>query len=288
MRSNDINIRDPYILVYNNKYYMYGTRGPNCWGKDDGLDCYISNNLENWEGPYEVFFNNGDFWADRNYWAPECHYYNGNFYIFATFKSESSCRGTQILISDNPKGPFVPHSDGPVTPKDWECLDGTLYLSPDNIPYMVFCHECVQINNGTICYMELSTDLKTAVTSPKLLFHASDASWVRPIGKNNDWLVTDGPFLYRHKSGDLLMLWSSFGDNGYAQAIARSDNGDITGNWIHEPKLMYENDGGHGMIFRGLDGKLYLTLHSPNESLLERPHFYELDEGNRTLLIKGY
>lgn len=134
--------------------------------------------------------------------------------------------------------------------------------------------------------MELSSDLKKAVTGPKLLFHASDAPWVIPIGENNDWLVTDGPFMYRCKNGDLLMFWSSFGEKGYGQAIARSDNGDITGNWIHEPKLLYENDGGHGMIFRGLDDKLYFTLHSPNETLLERPYFYEITEQNSTLLIK--
>lgn len=41
------------------------------------------------------------------------------------------CRGTQILRADKPEGPFVPLSDGPVTPADWECLDGTLYVAAD-------------------------------------------------------------------------------------------------------------------------------------------------------------
>jgi len=26
MKSNEINIRDPYILPYDGKYYLYGTR----------------------------------------------------------------------------------------------------------------------------------------------------------------------------------------------------------------------------------------------------------------------
>ena len=39
------------------------------------------------------------------------------------------------------------------------------------------------------------------------------------------------------------------------------------------------------MIFRGLNGKLYLTLHSPNRSLEERPVFYELKEKNENILM---
>lgn len=43
--------------------------------------------------------------------------------MFATFTKENNLRGTYILKSDNPKGPFVPHSHGAVTPYEWECLD---------------------------------------------------------------------------------------------------------------------------------------------------------------------
>lgn len=38
------------------------------------------------------------------------------------------------------------------------------------------------------------------------------------------------------------------------------------------------DDGRHGMVFRVLDGQLYLTLHSPNEHLAERPCFHRLAE----------
>ncbi|MEH7097168.1 hypothetical protein [Neobacillus vireti] len=64
-------IRDPYILSYEEKYYLYGTRSATTWGLADGFDCYVSEDLENWQGPIEIFHNDGDFWADRSYWAPE-------------------------------------------------------------------------------------------------------------------------------------------------------------------------------------------------------------------------
>lgn len=55
------------------------------------------------------------------------------------------------------------------------------------------------------------------------------------------------------------MIWSSFSTGGYCVAVARSDYGDITGNWILEDDLLFERDGGHGMIFRTLDGQLMLA-----------------------------
>ena len=45
MKLNDIHIRDPFIVYYNDKYYMYGTRGKGCWDTCSGFDVYISEEL---------------------------------------------------------------------------------------------------------------------------------------------------------------------------------------------------------------------------------------------------
>lgn len=89
MKTSDIHIRDPFILPWEGRYYLYGTRGPTCWGKADGFDVYVSTDLQNWSAPIEIFHNDGTFWADQNYWAPEVHFYKGSFYLFATFFSEN-------------------------------------------------------------------------------------------------------------------------------------------------------------------------------------------------------
>ncbi len=295
MTLNQINIRDPFVLPYENKYYMYGTRGATCWGECDGFDVYVSEDLTLWSEAIEVFHKPEGFWADRNYWAPEVHYYNGLFYAFVSFKSLDRCRGTQILISDSPTGPFRLHSDGPVTPSDWECLDGTFYVDENGQPYMVFCHEWVQVADGEMCLIKLSPDLKAAVSEPILLFKASEPSWARTV-KNGPNYVTDGPFVYQpiDKSDassttsstakkPLLILWSSFGEEGYTEAIARSESGSITGPWKHDAELLYKKDGGHGMIFRAFDDTLYLTLHTPNETLKEHPVFIKLEEHDNTI-----
>ena len=279
MLLTDINIRDPFVLVHGGKYYLYGTRGATCWGPADGFDVYVSEDMREWGGPHEIFHNDGTFWADRNYWAPEVYLYRGAFYMFASFKAGGVCRGTAILRAESPMGPFVPHSDGCVTPADWECLDGTLYVDKAGKPYMIFCHEWVQIGDGEMCVMPLTDDLKAPAGEPRLLFRASEAPWCKLMrhSSGQEGYVTDGPFFWRTADGTLLCLWASFSRSGYTEALAASDNGEIDGKFRQiEPLFM--NDGGHGMIFRALDGQLYLTLHSPNSYREERPVFYPICE----------
>ena len=283
MKFCDINIRDPFILLYENKYYMYGTRGSEAWTeKSTGLDVYVSEDLENWTEIKDVFLPPESFWADRNFWAPEVHFYNGSFYMFVSFKNETKMRGTQILKADKPEGPFLPHSDGPVTPEDWMCLDGTLVVD-NGKPYIVFCHEWVQVKDGEVWALELTPDLKEAVGEPVYLFKASEPYWV---DKTRETFVTDGPFAYRTENGKLLLIWSSFYNHEYCQAMVYSDNGHINGKWIHCNRLLFEKNGGHGMIFKTRENELKLILHSPNENPLERPVMFDIKEENNELYIK--
>lgn len=177
--------------------------------------------------------------------------------LFGTFSPEGEGnRGTAILVSDRPEGPFVPHSQVPVTPPDWMALDGTLFIDEEEHPWMVFCHEWVQIVDGAICAIRLSEDLSRAEGSPVTLFHASEAPWIKDaVFGDNKGLITDGPWLHRNKDGSLLMLWSSFGGNRqYTTGSARSASGKITGPWVVSPAILYGQDGGHAMLFKTLGG----------------------------------
>ncbi|MFC4306330.1 glycoside hydrolase family 43 protein [Cohnella boryungensis] len=283
-----IQMRDPFVLKQANEscYYLYGSTDPDIWkGKGIGFDVYRSADLIHWEGPFPAFRPDPGFWSDTNYWAPEVHAYRGRFYMFATFKAEGVCRGTQILVADSPLGPFRPHSDGPATPKDWECLDGTLWVEEDGTPWMVFCHEWVQVTNGTVCALQLSPELDRPVGEPILLFSAQDAPWVDPV-KNGAGYVTDGPYAHRCRDGQLLLLWSSFRQGRYAQGIARSASGGILGPWVQEPEPIFENDGGHGMIFSTFEDELLLALHTPNRTPEERPVFIGLSEKDGRLSVR--
>lgn len=282
MKFCDINIRDPFVLKENGKYYLYGTRGETAWTRAEGLDVYVSDDLENWSEPNACFTVPEGFWANREVWAPEVHKYKGKYYMFVSLYSETRLRATQILKSETPMGPFLPFTDDAITPVGWQCLDGTFYVDKNGDPYIVFCHEWVQVKDGEIHAMKLTEDLTAAAGEPFLLFKASEPHWA---DKSRETFITDGPFMYRTESGRLLMIWSTFTQSGYVQAIAYSDNDEIDGNWIHEDP-MFDKDGGHGMIFEDYNGKKYLILHSPNENPLERPVLFEITEENGTIKLK--
>ncbi len=282
MKLEEINLRDPFIFPHEGIYYLTGTRAVTCWGEADGFDGYRSRDLKEWEGPFEIFDRPEGFRADRNYWAPEIHAYRGNFYLFATFgyrtdsQDESTHKkGTHILRADHPLGPYSLWSKGSVTPEAWNCLDGTFYSAPDGTPYMVFSHEWEDLGDGQICAVRLSADLRRAEGLPFTLFSASQAQpWVKSI-THRRWdgpvYVTDGPFLYRKSFSELLLLWATFGAGGYAEGLARSDNGEITGHWTVDETPLFDRDGGHGMVFRTFEGDLQLVLHQPNETPKEHP-----------------
>ncbi len=285
-RTDEIQMRDPFVLPAPElgKYFLFGTTDRDCWnGQATGFDVYSGSDLESWDGPFPAFRPGSGFWADRNFWAPESHAYSGKYYLFASFKSADAARGTQILVADRAEGPYLPHSDGPVTPRDWECLDGTFHVDDSGDPWIVFCHEWIQVGDGEVRARRLSRDLREGLGESILLFRASEAVWTRPPRSKTRTIgpgarVTDGPFLWRTKAGDLFMLWSSFSEKGYSMGLARSESGAIGGPWIQEKAPIADTDSGHGMLFRSLEGKIFMTIHAPNDTPRERPVFVEVEE----------
>ena len=301
----DIQIRDPFIVpdAATGTYYMYKSASQKAADGTTvgGVVCYKSRDLKKWNGPYTVCTLPTDNWITGGIWAPEVHRYKGKYYLFATINTDIkwkgdiegwpsyTYRGTQILRADTPDGPFLAMEKMPTTPIDEMALDGTLYVE-DGVPYMVYCHEWVEVADGEMKVIQLSDDLSHSVGRATRLFNASSAVWAKPAKHSNgmpDSYVTDGCFLYTTKTGKLLMIWSNFGNEGYAVGIAESTTGKILGPWKQQEKLLFKDNGGHGMIFRGFDGKLYLVVHAPNNpGGKERAVIRELVDTGDTLVLK--
>ena len=281
---------------------MFSSANKSEFLKDEGngVVVYQSKDLENWSKPKYVFKTPQNWWASEKHgvWAPEVHEYQGKYYLFATFthpektlsatnpNAKTSVRGTAILVSDSLTTEFKPLSNQSITPADWMALDGTLFVEKGK-PYMVFCHEWIQVEDGTMEMMPLREDLSNPAGKPKTMFKATNASWVKKLENVKAWntggYITDGPWFYRTRKGKLLMLWSSFGDKGYAVGLAASSNGKLSGKWVQKERL-FEKDGGHAMIFKTFEGKMILTLHQPNSGDI-RARFFEIVEENETLKI---
>ena len=277
-KREEIRIRDPFILtdIENKCYYMYGTTALESESLHAGatFSVYKSLDLENFEGPKIIVDGKRiGFWADHDFWAPEVHKWEGKYYLFGSCKAEGKCRATHIFVSDTPDGEYLPVSDKPITPEGWECLDGTLYVE-DGRPYIVFCHEWVEVKDGEIWAMELSKDLTYAISDPFMLFRASDNPNVSELESGSGNYVTDGPFLYSD-GNKLCMIWSSFYKGKYLVLDAESDF--IRGEWTHGGSR-FDFDGGHAMIFESLEGERLISLHSPNRAGLERAAFYKIKD----------
>jgi arabinan endo-1,5-alpha-L-arabinosidase len=299
VRLSDVRLRDCCVWPDTNTHTYYlvsatNRRGPN--GRP-AVIVYTSKDLDTWEGPRVVFEVADDFWAQRGIWAPELHAYRGKFYLFLTFDTDDRFpeqwrdwlprvkRGSQVLAGDSPLGPFKPFANYSTLPVDMMTLDGTLWVE-DGVPYMVFSHEWVQITDGRMEYIQLKDDLADTVGEPKRMFQASDAPWSRK-SEQYGCHVTDGPYLYRTKSGKLLMVWSGFGKGGYIVGVAVSKSGKLAGPWEQQAQTLFSEDGGHPMLFHRFDGQLMLMLHQPNQAPNERARLLEVEDLGDTLRLKG-
>jgi GH43 family beta-xylosidase len=302
LRTDKIRIRDPFIYADESSklYYMYAQAGNRSGSGFTGVEVYTSRDLIKWSDPQPVLKLSATDGV-RSVWAPEMHEYNGAYYLFVTLtfdrllpekkpiaigkRPDMRKRGTYIYRADSPAGPFAPLKKGSHTPEEWMALDGTLF-EEDGHPYMVFCHEWVQLIDGTMDVVRLKDDLSDTVGDPQLLFNASDAPGSRTDPKKGK--VTDGCFLYRsHKSGKLFMIWSTFlPGSDYCVMLTESESGKIMGPWINQ-KPIYKKNGGHGMLFRSFDGRLMMALHQPNSGARERLHLFEVTDTGATLEVGG-
>lgn len=297
-----LRLHDPWIVAdpKTGTYYLFTRNDAAMTGdKRLGIMVYASRDLKHWSRPKLAFTLPEGGWAKAGAWAPEVHKWKGRYYLFATFHNEALAlpavagsarkpyrRGTILAVSDRVDGPYQLVRGGePIVPAATMTLDGTLYVDLAGKPWLVYAHEWLQTTVGTIEAIPLTDDL-AAAGPPKLLFRANEAGWAagqkQPDG--DTVYVTDGPELFRTANGSLLMLWSSYGADGYVQALARSRSGELDGPWEQLGTLV-ERDSGHGMIFRTFDGRLMMVLHRPFTFALGK--LYEMrDAGDRVEVIR--
>ena len=297
---DSIRLSDPAILTdkSTSMYYMTGTGGKMWKSKD----------LRLWSGPYDVVKVDSTSWTGAHpmIWAAELHEYKGKYYYFATFTNSDVIidryrgndiprRASHVLVSDAPGGPYMMKGDATYLPADKPTLDGTFWVDSDGKPYMVYCYEWLQNFDGTIEKIELKPDLSGSVGEGKLMFRASSCPWSRESTRDGSVkpnMVTDGPYLFRTGTGRLGMIWTSWIGDVYTQGVAYSESGTLDGPWVHEKNPITPPNFGHGMLFRTLDGKWLMSVHSHNNingHYLRIPHLFEVDlSGDKLEVGKEY
>lgn len=246
--SDDLSLKfgDPFIMLYDNQYYAYGTNAA------DGIAVYVSKDLKEWK--YSgIALSKEDSYADKWFWAPEVYEINGKFYMYYS-ADEHVC----VATSESPMGPFRQMEKVPMIPSE-KAIDNSLFIDDDGTPYMFF----VRFNDGNnIWSVELEKDYCTI--KPETMRHCFSVTeeW------ENIWpRVVEGPFVIKHK-GLYYMTYSANSYESQDYAVGYAVASSLSGTWTKsEDNPVLRRPGalvgvGHNSLFKDKSGKLRIVFHS--------------------------
>lgn len=259
-----IPLGDPFIMLWNNKYYAYGTQSEN------GIAVYVSDDLKTWSVPTELqdglALRKEDVWAERWFWAPEVYAANGKFYMYYS-ADEHIC----VATSDSPTGPFRQEVQKPMLETE-KSIDNSLFIDDNGTPYLFW----VRFNDGNNVWVaqldKNLTDLKPE--SFTACIHVSqpwEQVWPR---------VNEGPFVMK-RNGIYYMTYSanSYESQMYGVGVATATN--VNGPWTkYTNNPVFQKPGdlvgvGHSALFTDKEGKLRIVFHAHNSTTKIHPrHMY--------------
>jgi len=180
----------------------------------------------------------------RGYWAPDISYYEGKFYITATYRLNEGGlpqRMQMVTSSEKPEGPYCE----PVFLEE-EGIDPSIFTDLDGRRYML-------LNRGARIF-EISKDGREILSEPKLLWY----------GQNKK--ASEGPHLL-YKDG-YYYLFMAEGGTGMGHRITVARSRELMGVYEscpYNPILRQWDDkrliqcSGHGMPVETQDGDWYMV-----------------------------
>jgi xylan 1,4-beta-xylosidase len=180
----------------------------------------------------------------RGYWAPDISYYNGKFYITATYRlnDDGNVYRKQIVVSStNPEGPY---SKPAIIDEDG--IDPSIFNDDDGRRYML-------LNRGARIF-ELSEDATTQISKAKLLFYGDNKR------------APEGPHLL--KKDGYYYLFEAEGGTGPGHRITVSRSKELMGTYTpcpYNPIMRQTNESaiiqrcGHGKPVQTQNGDWYMV-----------------------------
>lgn len=259
---------DPYVLKYNDRYYLYGTGG------SDGIKCYISTNLAVWtdaRGATDGYaLHKDDVFGESNFWAPEVYYMEdeGLFYMFYSADERIS-----VATATRPEGPFKQEQADQKPFHESGEIDTHMFIDPkDGKKYLYY----VRFTAGNeIWVAELADDMRSV--KEETLTHCLGAR----DEDSQDWEhvqaeVIEGPFVLEH-NGTYYLTYSAnhFESQGYAVGYATSDS--PMGPWTRYEgnPILIGNDQlkgtGHHSFVTKSEGCQYIVYHAHHNTTAVQP-----------------
>lgn len=182
--------------------------------------------------------------SGRGYWAPDISYYEGKFYITATYRLNDTgtvYRKQIVVSSDRPEGPYCKPAI-----IDEDGIDPSIFNDDDGRRYML-------LNRGARIF-ELSRDADRKISPARLLYYGSNKR------------APEGPHIL--KKDGYYYLFQAEGGTGPGHRITVARSRELMGNYESCPynPIMRQNDEGaaiqrcgHGKPVQTQNGEWYMV-----------------------------
>lgn len=276
-----VSLADPFIMLYNNVYYAYGTHS------NDGIAVFTSSDLKKWHKEEKLALHKNDSYGEKWFWAPEVYHVNNKFYMYYSAE-EHIC----VAVSDSPSGPFKQTEQRPMLEGE-KAIDNSLFIDDDGKPYLFFD----RFNDGlNIWVAELESDL---MTIKKETLHPC-------IHVSQEWekvwpRVNEGAFVVK-RDGVYYMTYSANSYESPFYGIGCATATDIMGQWTkyaHNPLLQKPGNlvgVGHSSMFTDKKGNLRIVFHAhrdtsnihPRDMYISTVGFKKINDINQLIIDEKY
>lgn len=244
---------DPFVLLYNDTYYLYSTNAP------DGYLVYTSDDMSKWTC-HGYCLRAEDVQGDRGFWAPEVMYRNGKFYMVYVANEHLG-----IAMADSPLGPF--RQEEKKFLNELCEIDGHFFVDDDGSVYLYF----VRFEKGNVLWVARMNDdlLSYDESTATYLFRATDEWELR------DSSVVEGAFVLKHK-GKYYLTYSANHTRSPDYAIGCAVSDSPMGPFVkvdYNPILSRNekaNGPGHHSFTTSRDGRELVCVYHTHGSL-EKP-----------------
>lgn len=282
-RTSIENIGDPFVLKYQDMYYVYAT------SSSQGFMVWQSEDLKNFAKPVLAYQMTDRSFGYKDFWAPEVVYHNNQFVMHYTARDQKT---DKLLIgvatSKSPMGPFIDVYDkSPMFDFGYAAIDGNAFINPGQ-NYFYYVRDCsMNIIDGKhiseIYVAKLSDDLYSVkdpikVLTPSAPYELDDS----PYAPSHYW--NEGPFMLKHEDIYYLMYSINFyRDPKYAICVATSKTPQGPFHKYDEPLIDIESYGisgpGHNMCLWDQED-LLCVYHIHTDA--------NLPSGNRTMCYSRF
>ncbi len=253
-----VEVADPTIMYFNDRYYMYGTEKK----PQVGIPVLVSKDLHTWdytggEGGYALK-KGMQTYGDRGFWAPQVLFRNGKYYMIYTANEHIA-----IAESDSPEGPFVQKTIQSIE-ADTRQIDPYLFIDTDG---KIYLYHVRLFKGNTIWVAEFKEDMSGIKEETLTQCITATEHWENTQTYQSAPVIEGPTVIKRGKYYYLFYSANHFMSHDYAVGYAYAES--PYGPWQkagNNPIINKYNIGingpGHGDLFKDSENGYKYVFHS--------------------------